>query len=115
MAFDVWYGPAVLALKPSDRVKIIPIPDGKLVRIVSCSLDTRHHLCNVHYNSWRLIGDRVTEDCEEIHALRYFFPMELESLLEQAGFALASLTTFPTLDVPPDETTWNVLGVGRAD
>lgn len=114
LVFDVWYGPAVLAAKPSDRVKIIPIQDGELIRMATSTLDTRHHLSNVHYNSWRLVGDRVAEHSEEVHTLRYFFPMELEALLEHAGFTLISLTAFPTLDVPADETTWNVLVVGKA-
>lgn len=114
LAFDVWYGPAVISLKPADRVKVIPIPDGKLIRMVTSELDTRHHLSSVHINSWRLVGGQVAEESDEVHWLRYFFPLELEALLQQSGFTLASLTAFPTLDRPPDETTWNVFGVAQA-
>ena len=114
LVFDVWYGPAALTLKPADRVKIVSLPDGKLIRVVRGSLDTRHHLCTIRINSWRLSEGRVADDSEEVHELRYFFPMELELLLKQSGFTLASLTAFPTLDLPPDETTWNVLVVGNA-
>jgi SAM-dependent methyltransferase len=113
LIFDVWYGPAVLALKPSDRIKIVSLPEGKLLRVVSSSLDTRHHLDHVKSNSWRIIGDRVVEESEEMHTVRYFFPMELELVLERSGFALAALTAFPTLDITPDETSWNVLAVAR--
>lgn len=114
LALDAWYGPAVLALKPKDRLKVIPLPEGKLIRSVVCSLDTRHHLCKLHCNSWRLINGRVTDESEEDHTVRYFFPMELELLLKQSGFALSSLTAFPTIDVPVDETTWNVFVVAQA-
>lgn len=114
LAFDVWYGPAVLTIKPSDRFKIIETPEAKVLRMVSSKLDSRHHLCQVHYNIWELIGNRVGKESEELHTVRYFFPMELEMMLSQAGFKLTSLTAFPTLDLPADETTWNVFGVAHA-
>lgn len=114
LAFDVWYGPAVLTIKPSDRVKVIPMADGKVVRVVTPKLDTRNHLCEVHYQLWRLCAGRVEADSQELHHIRYFFPMELELMLTHSGFTLTSLTAFPTLDRPADETTWNVFAVARA-
>ena len=114
LAFDVWYGPAVLSIRPSDRAKVAPAPDGKVIRMVTPHLDVRHHTCEVHYHLWRLVGDHVAAETEELHTVRYFFPMELELMLSQAGFALVSLSSFPTLDCPADETTWNVFGVAHA-
>lgn len=114
MAFDVWYGPAVLNIRPSDRAKVVPALGGKVIRMVTPRLDVRRHTCEVHYHLWRLTGDHVDAETEELHPVRYFFPMELELMLSQSGFALASLTAFPTLDHPADETTWNVFGVAHA-
>lgn len=114
LLFDVWYGPAVLNLKPSDRVKIIPRSDGRVIRTVSSSLDSRHHTCEVRYHLWRLRGDQVAGETEETHLVRYFFPMELELFLTDAGFALSSLTAFPTADRPVADDTWNVFAVARA-
>lgn len=114
MLFDVWYGPAVLTIKPSDSVKIIPQPDGKVIRVGSGTLDSRHHLCEVRFHLFHLQGDRVAQETEEVQTVRYFFPMELELMLNQSRFALLSLTAFPTLDRPADETTWNVFGIARA-
>jgi SAM-dependent methyltransferase len=114
LLFDVWYGPAVLAIRPSDKVKIIPTAHGKVLRTVTSKLDVRHHLCEVLYHLWELNGDRVESESEELHVVRYFFPLELELMLSQSGFELASLTAFPTLDRPADETTWNVFGVAHA-
>jgi SAM-dependent methyltransferase len=114
LAFDVWYGPAVLSVKPSNGVKVVPLSGGQVIRVVNSQLDSRHHLCTVNYHLWRLMGDRVEAESEESHVVRYFFPMELGLMLNQSGFALESLTAFPTLDKPADETTWNVLGVARA-
>lgn len=114
LAFDVWYGPAVLTIKPSDRTKIVPVAGGKVIRTVNSHLDVRHHLCEVRCHLWRLIGDRVETESEELHSVRYLFPMELELMLSQSGFSLVSLTAFPTLDHPADESAWSVLGVAHA-
>jgi SAM-dependent methyltransferase len=114
LAFDVWYGPAVLNIRPSDRAKVVPDASGKVIRIVTPRLDVRHHTCEVHYHLWRLIGDHVAAESEELHPVRYFFPMELELMFSQSGFALTLLTAFPTLDIPANETTWNVFGVAHA-
>jgi SAM-dependent methyltransferase len=105
--FDVWYGPAVLAIRPSDRVKIIPTVDGKVIRVATGCLDTAHHLGEVNYHIWRLSGNRVISETEETHSMRFFFSMELELLLSTCGFKLKSLTAFPSLEQPVDETTWN--------
>ncbi len=35
LMFDVWYGPAVMATRPSDRVKVIPTPDGQIIRLAA--------------------------------------------------------------------------------
>jgi hypothetical protein len=114
LLFDVWYGPAVLTIKPSDRAQVISLPNARVIRLASARLDTRHHLCEVQYHLWRLAGDRVEREDEELHTIRYFFPMELELMLEQASFKLISLTAFPSLDRPADETSWNVFGVAQA-
>jgi SAM-dependent methyltransferase len=111
--FDVWYGPAVLAQRPSDRVKVTHTPDGQLVRVASGALDTRHHLCEVRYHLWRLAGDRLVAESQESHPMRYFFPLELELALTQCGLLPASLTGFPSLDTPVSESTWNALVVAR--
>ena len=112
--FDVWYGPAVLHQRPSQRVRVIPTPEGKILRVASGELDICHHLCTVHYHVWRLEGERLVAETEESHTIRYFFPRELDLFLECSGFAPMRLGPFPEFDQDPDETTWNVLGVTKA-
>ena len=114
IVFDVWYGPAVLVMRPSDRVKVIPISDGKILRVASGELDTRGQTCTVRYRLWRLEGNVLTGETSEEHTMRYFFARELEFFSQQAGFQLENLSAFPDLNRQPDETTWNVLAVARA-
>jgi len=111
--FDVWYGPAVLAIRPGERIKIIPTLDGKIIRAASGSLNTTQHISEVQYHAWRLSGDQVISETEELHTMRFFFSLELELLLSTSGMKLENLAAFPSLDEPVNETTWNVLGVGR--
>lgn len=114
LIFDIWYGPAVLHQRPAQRVKVIPTAEGQVLRVASGELDIQRHVCTVHYNVWRLEGERVVARTEEIHQVRYFFPLELELFLKCTGFALIRLGAFPEFDRDPDETTWNVLGVAWA-
>jgi SAM-dependent methyltransferase len=112
--FDVWYGPAVLHQRPSERVKVIPSPEGQILRVASGELDVRRHLCTVHFRVWRLAGGRLVAETEESHPMRYFFPLELNLFLEFSGFTPIRLGAFPEFDKDPDETSWNVLGLARA-
>jgi len=111
---DLWYGPAVLAIRPSDRVKVIPTPNGKLIRAASGMLDTYRHLCEVRYHLWRLKGNQVASETEELHQMRYFFPQELALFFSQSGLAMIDIRSFDDLESSPNETTWNVLVIGKS-
>jgi hypothetical protein len=112
--FDVWYGPAVLFQRPSERKKTITTPEGKIVRVASSDLDTHRHTCTVRYHLRRLAAEHLLSETEEEHTVRYFFPLELNLFLESAGFKPLRLGAFPEFDREPDENSWNVLCAGRA-
>jgi SAM-dependent methyltransferase len=111
LIFDVWYGPAVLTQRPSEKIKMIPTKNGRILRLSSGALDTSQHCCEVQFHLWRLEGQRLVAETEETHRMRYFFPLELDLFLERSGFSLVRLGAFPDFDKRPDETTWNVLAV----
>ncbi len=114
LVFDVWYGPAVLCQRPSERVKVVPTPGGQTFRSASAQLDIRRHVCSVRFRMRRWEGEQFVGETEETHQVRYFFPLELSLLLESSGFVPLRLGAFPEFDRDPDEATWNVLGVARA-
>lgn len=113
LIFDVWYGPAVLHVQPSQRIKVAPFPNGKILRAASGSLEVRRQRCIVHFLVWRFEGDRLVGEIEEDHTMRFFFPLELQLFLENVGLTLLHLGAFPDFNREPDETTWNVVGVAR--
>jgi SAM-dependent methyltransferase len=114
LAFDVWYGPAVLHERPSARSARIPVDGGELLRVVTPVLDVNRQLCRIHYELSRAVDGEVVESATEEHTLRFFFPNELRLLVGASGFELLRLTAFPDVDSEPDETTWNVLALARA-
>jgi SAM-dependent methyltransferase len=114
LVFDIWYGPAVLRERPSQRCKVIPTSTGKILRVASGTLDSLHHLCRTDYLLWRWSDGKPVEETTESHLMRYFFPRELELFLQCEHFALDRLGAFPEFDRDPDETTWNVLGAAHA-
>jgi SAM-dependent methyltransferase len=110
---DVWFGPAVLHERPTERTRVIPMPGGYVLRAATPSLDLGRQVVTVDYHLWHVEGDRITSETREQHAMRFFFPRELELLLRQAGLTLLHLSAFPHVQHAPDETTWSVLLVAR--
>jgi len=115
LIFDVWYGPAVLSQRPSDRIKIISVGSRKILRAASSHLDVPHQICKVNYHIWQMDNNVLTAETGEEHNMRFFFPQELELLTKVAGFKQKNLGSFPNFYDDPDENTWNVISICSAD
>lgn len=111
---DVWYGPAVLAQGPSERIKVVESAAGQVIRVASGELDSRRNVCDVHYRVWRITNAHVAAETREHHRMRYFFGPELELFLADSGMQLLRLGAFPDLHSEPSPRTWNVALVARA-
>jgi len=112
--FDFWYGPAVLSILPSIKLKRMEKGGVKVIRFAEPRLDTPHHVCRVNYYVIVTRGSLILEEVEEEHVVRFFFPEEIKYHLEKCGFELLKLCTFPTLDAEPTKQTWNVAAISRA-
>lgn len=111
---DVWSGPAVLTAGLADRLRVTDTPGGRILRATETRLDSRRHRCEIHWRLWRFNADRLLDEVEEVHHVRYFFPLEIELLLDLAGLELLSLTAFPALDRPLTDNDWYAFVVARA-
>ena len=111
--FDVWNGAAVLSVGPSERMRMTPNGERRLIRFSSGTLDPVRHLCHVHIHQFLVAGDHVVSEVQETHAMRYFFPLELELFLDHAGFDVVDLTAFNSPQQPLDAGAWNMLVVAR--
>jgi SAM-dependent methyltransferase len=111
--FDAWFGPAVLAERPSDRYKIIDQGTDKILRFAHPWLDILTHTVTVQYKIIHLSADRVLEELEEGHSMRFFFPREIEYHLVSSGFELLSIHPFMEETRVMNERDWNMAIVAR--
>ena len=114
LLFDCWYGPAVLHQQPTDRTKTVEGSDGRWVRTSMPQLDVRRRRITVRFHVQRTTGAEERR-AEETHCLRFFFGSDIERFLRGTGFSLLRIGAMPDFDTDPDETTWNVLVLARAD
>jgi len=111
--FDVWYGPAVLTIRPSERVKHINNVKGRIIRTVTTNLDVLNHLAHVHYHVLTIERKSVVQETEENHKMRYFFPQELAFFLMEAGLQMITMQAFENINTPPSESTWDIIVVAK--
>ncbi len=113
-ACDFWYGPAVLTQRPGDRVRVVPTPSGKLIRATHTELDVNACTADVNFDIYEIGQDKLVNETNETHRMRYFFATDLSLLLERSGFTLKQLSAFPDLDAPVSADTWNAFAVAIA-
>ena len=109
--FDVWYGPAVVAVGPSARVKVVPVEGGEIERKAVGALEPGSNVCTVKYELTRRRAGDPDATAAETHRMRYFFEEELGELLKEAGLTLRTVTAFPDVENKPSLESWNVLVV----
>jgi SAM-dependent methyltransferase len=112
---DFWYGPSVLSVRPEDKIRVLELPHGQVIRFTNTTLNTALHTADVSFRLWDIEGDKIVSKITEKHRLRYYFPQEFSLLLKHSGFTMQSISAFPTLEDPLTEKTWNAFVVARAD
>jgi SAM-dependent methyltransferase len=112
---DFWYGPAVLSVRPNERIREIRMgDDSTVIRHAKTTLNSFDHTADVSFKLWTLKSKQLESVTEETHTMRYLFPQEFKLALQLTGFELASLSAFPSLDTKLTDDTWNALAVARA-
>ncbi len=112
--FDAWYGPAVLADRPTDRFKIVESDGERMFRFVRPEIDLFRHIVNVHYKVLRIKEREVVEEVEEMHSMRFLFPQEIISYLGSAGFRVLRICPFMRIGENIGERDWNMAVVAQA-
>jgi len=113
LVFDFWYGPAVLTILPSPRIKIIEKEGAKVIRFAEPHLNTLHHICEVNYHFMVVKENLVVYEGKEKHTVRFYFPEEIKHYLEESGFQLLRFCPFLDLNTQPSEKTWNVTAIAQ--
>lgn len=112
--FDVWSGIAVLSIFPSTRIREYKDGDKRVLRLVQPALDVSKHIVEVRYHLLVIQRDRIVEEAQERHRIRYWFPEELRLYLDVCGFSLLEVCPFPKLGCPVGSGDWNIAVIARA-
>jgi SAM-dependent methyltransferase len=112
--FDIWYGPAVAAHPPTDRIKEFKSPAGDMIRLATGKLYPQESRYDVSIRLITIDNNAVTSDTAESHPVRYFFPLEIDLALRQTRFRMAAIQQFPNVDEKPDMQTWPAVVVAIA-
>lgn len=114
LIFDFWYGPGVLNIKPSMRIKDLKTNEFRIIRTVEPEMEINNHLLKSHYNIIVIKKDKIIDEFKETHIMRYLFPLELELYLERSDFKLINFSSFPDFNRPPSETSWSASAIALA-
>ncbi len=111
--FDVWYGPAVLNMKPTVRVKRMENDAISVLRIAEptlhmnqCRVDVKYTVFVTDQRSGHI--QQFTED----HHMRYYFTPELEMVAQSSGFDILHSEEWLTAAMP-SQNTWGVTFIAR--
>jgi SAM-dependent methyltransferase len=106
--FDCWYGPAVLAQRPSVRIKRFDDDRVAVTRIAEPVMHDEDHVIDVNYQVF--IRDKevgTIEELRETHRMRYLFDQEITSFLGGQGMTCIDRFEWLTGKVPGKDT-WGV-------
>jgi len=106
--FDFWFGPAVLSIKPTKRIKKFNSNDKKIVRYVVPELDIMNHTVTTHYT---VIDKNKSKKINESHTVRYLFPQEIKLFAEESGLKVVRFCPFLNLIKRPTLKDWNVTSI----
>lgn len=86
--FDFWYGPAVLAQRPEERVKRLEDDDIRVTRIAKPAMRVNENVVDVDYSvSIEVKASGQVQEVRETHAMRYLFLPEIEQYLDPGKWA----------------------------
>jgi len=113
LLFDYWYGDAVRAQGVETRVKTVERSPLRVTRIAQSDHDETKSRVRVNYTLFcEDTSQSAIHRIDEQHRLRYWFPVEIESLLASAGFDTIGHYAWLSTE-PPDSREWSAYSVAR--
>lgn len=113
LIFDGWFGPAVITQRPHDRILVLEEGAGQVIRLTRPELDILTETVNVTFDVFHIENDAVREHVEETHIMRFFFPKELEFILNKTGYEVLGMHRFMGLEETLTENDWNMIVIAR--
>jgi SAM-dependent methyltransferase len=113
LLFDYWYGGAVLAQGVETRVKVIERGPLRVTRIAQSDHEEMQAIVQVNYTLF--CEDKIKSSIhriDESHRMRYWFPFEIATSLNNTGFELIGHFAWRSVG-PPKSSCWAAYTVAR--
>jgi len=113
LVFDFWNG--VEAMRNFEPVRIKEFSDENftVIRISRSQINRLKNLITVEFEIFLLEEGIVQDRYTEKHSMRYFFPVEMQELLDEAGFSVVHVGPFMDLSRELQEQDWNISVVAK--
>lgn len=111
LVFDFRNGITSLRSYSHVRTKWVTYNDKRLLRISETKLNAMEHLYDTTYTCLAFKDDRIIQEFQDRHVVRYLFPREVKSLLKRNGLETVNMCKFLNLEIPADENEWNIVAV----
>lgn len=106
--FDFWYGTAVLAQRPAEKIKEAYDASIKIRRIAIPKINFNENTVDVNYKSVILNkSNGLAKVIRERHKMRYFFLPELDFMLGMAGFRVVKCLKWMSFKEGLSEKSWS--------
>jgi len=113
LVVDCWNGIGVMHEPPSIREKSVETEGLKIIRKSYPDLDLQNHLNKVNFNVKIFEKEKLIDEYDEAHKVRFFFPEELGKYMNDAGFEILKICPSYCLDKKVTEKDWNIVIVGQ--
>jgi len=114
--FDFWNGIAVISQKPSIKIKDIKYDESnRIIRIAEPELDLTNQVCNIKYHCLIIKEEKLLDEFEETHPIRFFFPREIEWYLREGGFKVIKLCSFLNNNFELELNSWCLMIIARKE
>lgn len=110
---DLWFGPAVLALKPEPKTKKVDFKGGTILRTTTPSLSIIDQTIDVHFDTSFEKNGILEIETRETHTMRFFFYQELMYFFESVGLEVVGIHPSLKLEGIPSENDWNIMVIAR--
>jgi hypothetical protein len=112
--FDFRNGITSLRSYSPTRIKWADYNGKRLLRISESELDAMKHLHYTTYTCFIFDKNRIVEQFQDKHIIRFLFPEEVRYFLEKSNLEVIRMCRLLDLNVPADENEWNIVVIAKS-
>ncbi len=112
LILDAWNGLGIVKDPPTIRRRIFEEGDLKIVRTSYPNLDVQNFVNNVRFEIKVYENDKLIDEYEEHHKVRFFLPLEIKQYMGDVGINMLHEAPSYNLDEPLTDENWNMILIG---